>query len=235
MELPGQRDRVWSIRIVAASCAPAVPGPCALVGTGSGRMMTDDKDDSSELEELLERIRAGSEEAAWDFIEIYGPHLRRIVRRKLDTQLRSQFDSLDFVQMVWASFFCEPQEIKEFDGPEKLIGYLATVARNKVVQEYRRRVRTQKYNVTRERSLEEMDPDEASFSRNQATPSQVAMARERWARILKGQPERHRRIVQMRIHGATFEEIGRDLGIHERTARKIMDQLLRSESPSLEE
>ncbi len=194
----------------------------------------DDKENRSELEELLEQVRAGSEEAALRFIEIYGPHLRRIVREKLRVELRSKFDSLDFVQMVWASFFCEPNRTAEFDEPEKLIAYLSTVARNKVVQEYRRRTRTQKYNVAREQSLEDTDPVETAASRNQATPSQVAMARERWARLVEGQPERNQRIFEMRINGATFPEISRELGIHERTARKIMDQILRSEAASWE-
>lgn len=190
----------------------------------------DDNNNKSELEELLEQVRAGSEHAAWQFIELYGPHLRRIVREKLDAQLRSKFDSLDFVQMVWASFFSAPQNVKEFDEPDKLIAYLSTVARNKVIQEYRRRLHTQKYNVKRERSLEDTDPVETARSRNQATPSQVAIARERWERILEGLPERNRLVAQMRIDGQTFAEIGRVLGIHERTARKIIDQLLRSEA-----
>jgi len=194
----------------------------------------DDKENRSELEELLEQVRAGSEEAALRFIEIYGPHLRRIVREKLRVELRSKFDSLDFVQMVWASFFCEPNRTVEFDEPEKLIAYLSTVARNKVVQEYRRRICTQKYDVTREQSLEDTDPVESAASRKQATPSQVAMARERWARLVAGQPERNQRVFEMRINGATFPEISRALGIHERTARKIMDQILRSEAASWE-
>lgn len=182
----------------------------------------------SELEDLCTRMRAGSKEAAIEFIELYGPHLRRIVRARLNERLRSKFDSLDFVQMVWASFFAGAQPLKNFEGPEKLIAYLTRIAQNKVVSEYRRRLQTEKYGISQECSLEDTDPEDAANSRRQATPSEVAIARERWARLLDGQPEVNRRVVEMRLSGATFLEISQTLEIHERTARKIVEKLFKA-------
>ena len=78
----------------------------------------------SDFRTLLAGIRSGSEEAAWQLIEQYGPHIRRIVRRRLDRRLRSQFDSVDFVQAVWASFFREPDQIRSFETLPDLIKYL---------------------------------------------------------------------------------------------------------------
>ena len=40
--------------------------------------------------------------------------------------------------------------------------------------------------------------------------------------------ERDRSIVQMRIQGSTFLEIAQQLGIHERTARKVISRLAQS-------
>ena len=54
---------------------------------------------------LMRRVREGSEAAAWELVDKYGGHLRRAVRRVLNPMLRSKFDSLDFVQLVWDSFF----------------------------------------------------------------------------------------------------------------------------------
>jgi RNA polymerase sigma-70 factor (ECF subfamily) len=59
----------------------------------------------------------------------------------------------------------------------------------------------------------------------QSTPSQIAIAREQWEKYLRDQPERDRTILQMRIGGATFLEISQQLGIHERTARKVIARL----------
>ena len=61
--------------------------------------------DDSSFEAAVKELRTGSEEAIWNFIQTYGPHIQRVVRRRLHHKLRSKFDSVDFVQMVWVSFF----------------------------------------------------------------------------------------------------------------------------------
>ena len=53
---------------------------------------------------LMEQLRLGDQDAAWTIIEIYGPHIKRVVRRDMHDKLRSKYDSADFVQAVWASF-----------------------------------------------------------------------------------------------------------------------------------
>ena len=67
--------------------------------------------------------------------------------------MRSKFDSLDFVQMVWASFFTEREKMAGFTEPNDLIRYLAKMAKNKLYQESRRQLKGQKHNVGRERAL----------------------------------------------------------------------------------
>ena len=52
-----------------------------------------------------------------------------------------------------------------------MIRYLVTMARNKVVDESRRRMKYQKHNIDRERPL----ADAAEPPRRQDTPSQIAM------------------------------------------------------------
>src|SRR5262245_32263571 len=46
-------------------------------------------DSQQELRGLMERIRAGSQEAARELCDRYGSHILRVVRRKLDKKLRS--------------------------------------------------------------------------------------------------------------------------------------------------
>src|SRR5205085_6558387 len=92
--------------------------------------------------QLLAQLREGSEDAAWQLIELYGPHIHRVVRRTLDRRLRGKFDSVDFVQAVWASFFREPAQILEFQSPKQIVRYLATAAEFKVTDEMRRRLST---------------------------------------------------------------------------------------------
>lgn len=175
----------------------------------------------SEFQQILHRICEGSDDAVWEFIESYGPHIQRVIRRRLHPQLRTRFDSVDFMQMVWASFFAQPEAIRRFRDRDDLIRYLMTVARNKVVDESRRR-----HNAMRNLPPEDETPQRADATRApQPTPSQIAMARERWESMMNGHTERNRRIVQLRMSGATYLEIGQTLGIHERTARQVIADL----------
>lgn len=193
--------------------------------------MADEKD---EFRDALEAVRRGSPEAIWDFIEEYGPHIQRIARRYLDTRMQSKFDSVDFVQMVWASFFRDPREIRSFCHPDELTRYLGRLVRNKVCDEHRRRLFTAKRDVTRERPLHASD-DVAD--RIDVTPSQVAIAREEWERLLEGQPQPVQDIARLRLGGSTFVEIGRQLQMNERSVRRAIERLLnsyRGRSPFLE-
>ena len=182
---------------------------------------------TSEFAELMQRIQAGSQDAAWELLEKYGPHVQRFVRRSLNPQMRSKFDSVDFMQVVWASFFREPERIRRLDSPQQLVGYLAAMARNKVGTEVRRGMLTSKRDLRREVSIDEPgeSPHEGLTARD-PTPSSVAMARERWTQLVDDQPEGVRKIVEMRFMGATFDEIAAELHIHERTARKAIQRLV---------
>lgn len=184
-------------------------------------------DAAKEFRDLLQRVREGDEEAAWELIDLYGPHIFRVVRRRLNSRIRSKFDSADFVQAVWASFFTSRSEILSFSQPEELIAFLAQMAQNKVMTEVRRRIQLTKHNVTHEERLEDSTlPAPIDAVGNQPSPSQVAVARERWERMLAASPPQWREILVMRYRGATYEEVALKVGMHERSVRKIMDQLL---------
>lgn len=182
---------------------------------------------ASEFAELMERIHKGSQDAAWQLLEKYGPHVQRYVRRSLNQDMRSKFDSIDFAQVVWASFFREPDRFRRLESPTALLAYLASLARNKVVGEVRRRMMSIKHDITREIPFDEQEQAlDITFPHADPTPSAVAIARERWHRLIDNQPETVRRIVELRFMGATFPEIAAELQIHERTARKAIDSLI---------
>jgi RNA polymerase sigma factor (sigma-70 family) len=184
-------------------------------------------DTTSEFSRLMEQLQRGSQEVAWELIERYGPHVQRYVRRSLSQEMRSKFDSIDFAQVVWASFFREPQRIRQFSSPEQLMAFLAAMARNKVVAEFRRWLISQKRNVGREIRIERTDfAHGRQLSSSDPTPSAVAVARERWSRLLHNQPESVRRILELRFYGATYVEIASELKMSERTVRRAVAELI---------
>lgn len=184
--------------------------------------MSDTKNKS--FHELMERLRNGSQQAAWEFVEAYEGPVQRVIRRALNDQLRPQFDSIDFVQVVWASLFRKPERLAEFDEPEELLAFLAAVAKHKVLSETRKR-RTAKYDVGREKQISSHEESDGNLHKRVETPSALAMANERLEALLAGQSVTVRSVVELRLHGCSYVEIAQALQIHERTARKAIGRL----------
>ena len=77
--------------------------------------------------QLLREVRNGSEDAVWALINEYGDAVREAVRNRLNQELRSKFDSMDFVQLVWGSVFRARDKLERFERPEELVGYLVVL------------------------------------------------------------------------------------------------------------
>jgi len=176
---------------------------------------------------LLTEVQSGSHEATRELVESYGPHIIRAVRRKLSKSIRSKFDSVDFVQAVWASFFTAPRPLTDFENPAHLVGYLASLAHHKVIDEIRRRSNSEKYNVKREKSLNDsLGHLSSQVFDGHPSPSQVAIAEEMWAGMLQGKSERHQRILQLRREGYSYQQIAHQVGVNERTVRRVIQAVL---------
>jgi RNA polymerase sigma factor (sigma-70 family) len=181
--------------------------------------------DKQDFRTLMRQISDGSEDAAWILVENYGELIRRAVRRVLNTRLRSKFDSLDFVQLVWSSFFRARNRLDRFERPEELAAFLMTIARNKVGMEIRRRLQTEKYNLNREQSLNEPSIVNRHITDPRPMPIDVAIAREQWNHFLSGQPNHYREIIKLRLQGRTHQDIAHLLKIDERTVRRFLNKL----------
>ena len=152
--------------------------------------------------------------------------VRLVVRRQLPKLLRSRFDSLDFVQSVWGSFFHRvrtgPTDIE--DEPN-LVAFLAWAARNKVVDEYRR-ASSQKHDVRREEPLWDRagEPREVLASAAD-TPSQLVEAQETLQRLQDQVPKERRKVLELKAAGFSCREIGERLAISERTVQRLIESL----------
>ena len=106
-----------------------------------------------------------------------------MVRRQLPRLLRSRFDSLDFLQSVWGSFFRRMRDAPtEFEDSRHLVAFLARAAKNKVIDEYRRAA-SLKQDMHREEPLwvEGMSPREVADPVD--SPSEIAQAHEFLGRL----------------------------------------------------
>lgn len=182
--------------------------------------------DHAGLAGLIARANAGDEAAARELRQVEDD-IRLIVRVRLPRALRSRFDSMDFVQSVWESFLSdEDRRHLEFKDSDQLRGYLAGMARNKVLEAHRRS-QSHKYDLSREESLyvrrgaQDVLRDVPS---SDPTPSQDVVARDRVENLLGvGADPQLSEMIRLRLEGRSFEEIATQLGLHERTVRRKME------------
>jgi RNA polymerase sigma-70 factor (ECF subfamily) len=180
-----------------------------------------------DLASLMTRAKAGDEEAVRDFLDRFEWEVRTMVRARLPKKLRRQFDSVDFVQAVWQSFFSDLRRGgPDFEHVEHVRCFLAGVVRNKVFEQHRKLTRTEKYDVSREERLyirrgdrdvprEVVSPD--------PTPSEAAQADDRLEQLTHGRSAQEVAVISLRRQGLTFSEIATETGIHERTVRRIIE------------
>ncbi len=181
----------------------------------------------SELSDFLKRIQAGDESAARELLGRFEAEVRLVVRRQLPRLLRSRFDSLDFLQSVWGSFFRRMRTAPtEFEDSRHLVAFLARAAKNKVIDEYRRAA-SRKHDMHREEPLwgDGRRPNDLPDPID--SPSEVAQAHEVFVRLQELMPAERRTILEMKAEGLSSKDIGERLGISERTVQRVLEELRR--------
>jgi RNA polymerase sigma factor (sigma-70 family) len=131
------------------------------------------------------------------------------------------FDSMDFVQLAWKSFFRMPKHAERIESCRDFVAYVTKMARNKVLMEDRHR-RTQKHNLRREVPF---DQESGAAVALDPQPVDTAIALERLEKMLKSQTPLHRKIIELRLQGNTFAEIGTKLNIDIHTAHRFISRL----------
>jgi RNA polymerase sigma-70 factor (ECF subfamily) len=183
--------------------------------------------DQGELRSFLARIRAGDELAARELVAHYEAQVRLVVRRQLPKLLRSRFDSLDFLQSVWATFFRRLRAGPDkFEDPRFLVTFLAQVAKHKVIDQYRRAA-SRKQDMNREESLWPGGSRPRELVADQDTASEVAEANETYGRLRELLPADRREILGLKVQGLSSREIAERLGLSERTIRRALEDLRR--------
>src|SRR4051794_23455292 len=183
--------------------------------------------DEENIAGFLTRIQAGDEGAARELLARYEAEVRLVVRRQLPRLLRSRFDSLDFLQSVWGSFFRRVRSgPAEFEDSRHLVAFLARAAKNKVIDEYRRAA-SRKQDMHREEPLWSDGARPKEVAADIDTPSEVAQAHEVFVRLRDLLPAERRTILELKAQGLSSRDIGERLGMSERTVQRVLEDLRR--------
>lgn len=177
-------------------------------------------------DDLFTRARAGDESAWKELFQKCYPKVVRVVRRKLNTPMRSLFDSTDFASDVMKSLAANAGRL-DFDSFQSLMAFLARVAEQKVVDEYRK-AHTLKRDLDRTLSLypDARDGDGSlAVASLDPTASQLALADEAQERLLAGQSEPGRAVIEMKQQGYTCIEIAEQTGWNIRKVQRFFKGL----------
>jgi len=169
------------------------------------------------------------DQSAWEalFKECY-PKVRRVVRRRLNRSMRSLYDSTDFANDAMENLAANLDQL-EFASVSSLIAFLAQVAEQKVIDEYRRQ-HTLKRDVTRDRPIFGYDADAVpvQLSSDEPSASQLAQANEVQELLLARRDETEREIIELKQQGYSTSDIAERTGWNIRKVQRFLKDLLES-------
>jgi RNA polymerase sigma factor (sigma-70 family) len=181
-----------------------------------------------DLAPILQAAHRG-DQLAWEalFRECY-PKVRRVVRRKLNRSMRSLYDSTDFASDVMKSLAANFNQL-QFPSIDSLLAFLAQVAEQKVIDEYRRR-HTLKRDMTRERPILAGGEDAApvQLPSDDPTASQLAQANEVQELLLSRADDTERVVIELRRQGYSNADIAERTGWNVRRVQRFLKDLLDS-------
>lgn len=186
--------------------------------------------DNGRLEVLINDIKQGSEDAAWQLVQEYGPHIQAVVSRRLNPSMRRAYDTNDFLQAAWASLFRVLPRLQVDDDPRKFIALLATIACRRLANEFRRRRPLDPEQLNGSSNDDESGPSPHLQPSREPTPGQVMDARERWQRMIQSMPQHHVAVIKLRMQGMTQKEIAERTGLTTRTIRRVIDSAFQRHS-----
>jgi RNA polymerase sigma-70 factor (ECF subfamily) len=180
--------------------------------------------DESSFRDLLQRVRAGEEQAAVELLRRYEPVIRRTVRGRLrDSQLRRVLDSMDISQAVLTSFFVNVALGRyELERPEHLLQLLTSMAHHKLTDEGR------KHQAGRrdQRRLSASPVEDQEICAPGSSPSQHVANQELLQEARRRLSAEERRLLELRDQGQAWEAIATAVGGQPEALRKQLARAL---------
>jgi RNA polymerase sigma-70 factor (ECF subfamily) len=181
-------------------------------------------DEEPAFVDLIERVRAGDQNAAAELVRRYEPAIRRAVKIQLrDHRLRRTFDSVDICQSVLAGFFVRAA-LGQFDlaRPEDLLKLLATMARRKLATKARHsQVVRRDY-----RSLEDNATGSEGLVAHDSSPSQQVAGRDLLQAVQARLTAEERALAEQRTQGREWADIAAACGGSAEALRKKLARAL---------
>jgi RNA polymerase sigma-70 factor, ECF subfamily len=176
---------------------------------------------------LMERLRAGDQDAAAQIFRRYGKRLIGLARNRLDPVLQQKTSPEDVLQSVFKSFFLRAAdgqfEIGDWDSMWSLLTLL-TVRKCARWADY---YRAQRRDVRRETPLPTSGDGAPSWEalNREPTPAEAILLTETVERLLTELKDRDREMVVLSLQGETTSNIATAIGCADRTVERVLERV----------
>ncbi len=196
-------------------------------------------DDEARWQELMAGFRTGDARLVQEFWNQYGPMLHRIADKHMGQNLQRRVGPEDVVQSACRTFFRRVQGgLLELTDGESLWRLLCAITLTKVREQARfhtRKKRGLNKEVHAAGSPDDSSPGDFGLAASEPTPAQAAEFADQFAQLLGVLDEEERKIVDLKLQEFTHEEVAAQLGISERTVRRLFKRIQAKFTRSLDE
>jgi RNA polymerase sigma factor (sigma-70 family) len=174
---------------------------------------------------LLERLRAGDEQAAEAVFCRYFQRLTLLARSRLSARLARRTDPEDIVLSVYRSFFVEARAGRfVLSRGGDLWRLLASITKHKLLRQARRELAGRR-SIEAELPLDQVDEGRFQRRENEPAPQDAIALADELEHIFSSLDALGRRVLELRLQAAQIAEIAKDTGRSERTIRRTLVQI----------
>ena len=187
-------------------------------------------DEETDLQELLNRLRAGDNDAAEEIVNRFGNRLVSVARSRLDRLIQRKVDPEDVVQSVCRSALMRLSDgrlnVSDWNSLWRLLVCI-TVNKCSAQAEFFRAARRDVY---REVDVGSSNEDSSAGTwhppDNEPDPAEATLLVEAVEQLLNSfRDEKHREIVLLRLQHQSPAEIALQVGVAERTVHRVLERV----------
>jgi RNA polymerase sigma-70 factor (ECF subfamily) len=175
---------------------------------------------SQKTQQLVTLAKAGDDDALDRLCRVYGEHVRRIIRLRLNRELRVKLDSMDLVQDALINALQGLEDFK-YENEGDFLRWLSRIAQN-ALGHHLEKLHADKRDIRREVRLNEHESTTGGQLAGPAgtakvtTPSMIMSRKEELDKLEKAidelKPEHKEVVVLAKVEGLSYKEIGERLG-----------------------
>lgn len=176
--------------------------------------------------QLVDKVRAGDQDAARQIYDRYLERLLALAQRRLSQRFASRVDPEDVLQSVFRSFFLRMRDGQfTVEGEDDLTKVLVQITIHKTLRQIA-------FHQAERRSTQR-ECSQGAESREQGlqmpdrepTPEEAILFLDQLEHFLKQLQPQERQIVELRVQGYGTEEIASRLGTYDRKVRRVLERV----------